>query len=159
MDILSIILIVVAALVGVGLGFGAALLYATVILLNKHIKGVEALDKTAAQMLSATVVLIPYVLLTEKVSALSFTGPSVALLLGMGIVHTGLAYVLYFGSLRKLTAHTAAVFSYIDPVVAVLLSALFLGEKRGLGGILGTLLILGAAVLGEMPDQKISREG
>ena len=146
-------------MLGVGLGLGAALLYATVILLNKRIKGVEALDKTAAQMLSATVVLIPYVLLTEKVSALSFTGPSVALLLGMGIVHTGLAYVLYFGSLRKLTAHTAAVFSYIDPVVAVLLSALFLGEKLGLGGILGTLLILGAAVLGEMPDQKISREG
>ena len=144
---------------GIAFGLGAAVLYATVILLNKHIKGVEALDKTAAQMLSATVVLIPYVLLTEKVSALSFTGPSVALLLGMGIVHTGLAYVLYFGSLRKLTAHTAAVFSYIDPVVAVLLSALFLGEKLGLDGILGTLLILGAAVLGEIPDQKIFREG
>lgn len=144
----------VKELLGVGLGLGAAALYATVILLNKRIQGVEALDKTAAQMLSATVVLLPYVLLTEKVSALSFTGPSLALLLGMGIVHTGFAYVLYFGSLRKLSAHTAAIFSYIDPVVAVLLSALFLGETLRMGGVIGTLLILGAAVLGEMPDKK-----
>jgi drug/metabolite transporter (DMT)-like permease len=75
------------------------------------------------------------------------------LLIGMGLVHTGLAYVLYFGALRKVPAHRAAVLSYIDPVVAVLLSALLLNEKMTLWGILGTVLILGAALLGEWPEK------
>ena len=116
---------------GMLLGLGAAALYASVILLNKRITGMEAIEKTAVQIMSATVVLLPYVLLTEDVGALVFTKSSLALLIGMGIVHTGLAYVLYFGSLRKVSAHTAAIFSYLDPVVAVCLSALLLREPMG----------------------------
>jgi len=88
------------------------------------------------------------------VGALAFTRSSLALLVGMGIVHTGLAYVLYFGSLRKVSAHTAAIFSYIDPVVAVCLSALLLREPMGLEGVMGTVLILGAALYGEWPEKE-----
>lgn len=143
-------------LLGVGLGLGAAALYATVILMNKRITGMEALDKTAVQMLSAAVVLLPYVLLTEDLSAIRWNTSSAALLLGMGIVHTGLAYVMYFGSLRGVPAQSAAIFSYIDPVVAVLLSALLLKEGMSAGGILGTVLILGAAFLGELPENRKS---
>ena len=91
--------------------------------------------------------------MTENVGAMTASAGDWRLLIGMGLVHTGLAYVLYFGALRKVPAHRAAVLSYIDPVVAVLLSALLLNEKMTLWGILGTVLILGAALLGEWPEK------
>jgi len=93
-----------------------------------------------------------YVLLTEDVSALSLT-PAQGLLLGvLGIVHTGIAYSLYFSSIRTLEAQTIAIGSYLDPILAVLLSALFLREPLGLHGIIGAVLILGAALVSEMGE-------
>ena len=71
------------------------------------------------------------------------------MLITVGIVHTGIAYMLYFGSIGNLPAQTAAIFSYIDPVTAVLLSAFLLGEELSLSGIIGAVLILGGAVLSE----------
>ena len=139
---------------GAALALGAAVLYAGVILINKRLTSVEALLRTTVQIAAASAVLVPYVILTEDAGALSMTPASWGLLLVMGLVHTGLAYVLYFGSLKDLSAHTAAVLSYVDPVVAVLLSALLLHEPMGPIGFLGTVLVLGAAVWGEWPERK-----
>ena len=111
---------------GVLLGLGAAVLYASVVLMNKQLGDVPAYDRTIVQLGSSAAVLLPYVLLTEDVGVLSFTSATLALLMVVGIVHTGMAYALYFGSLMELKAQTAAILSYIDPVVAVLLSALLL---------------------------------
>ena len=111
---------------GVLLGVGAAALYATVVLLNKRLTDVPAYDRTILQLGAAGVALLPYVLLTENVSAMEFTGLSVLMLAIVCMVHTGVAYALYFGSLMDLKAQTAAILSYIDPVVAIILSALLL---------------------------------
>ena len=86
-----------------------------------------------------------------------FTGKALALLLVVGIVHTGLAYALSFGAIQALPAQTAAIFSFIDPVVAILLSAALLGEPlRGLD-VAGGLLVLGAAFVCELPERKPRR--
>ena len=98
--------------------------------------------------------LLPYVLLTENLGALTFTPGTIGLLLVVGIVHTGIAYALYFGSLMQLKAQTAAILSYIDPVVAVLLSALVLREHMSLLSGLGAVLVLGAAVVSELPSRR-----
>ena len=105
-------------------------------------------------MAAAAVVLLPYVLLTEELSTLSPAPVELGLLLVVGVIHTGLAYMLYFGSMNALEAHTLAIFSYIDPIVAILLSALLLHEPLGLGSILGAVLILGAAFVSEQPEKK-----
>lgn len=139
---------------GILLGTGAALLYASVVLLNKRTVGVEPMSRTMVQMASAAAVLLPYVLLTEQVGTLQFAPLTLVLLAVVGIVHTGIAYLLYFGSMNSLPAHTLAIFSYIDPIVAILLSALLLGEPLGVGGIVGAVLILGAAFAGELPEKK-----
>ena len=68
----------------------------------------------------------------------------------VGIVHTGIAYVLYFGSIKELPAQTVAIFSYIDPILAILLSALLLKENMDMLSILGALLILGSTFVSEM---------
>jgi len=141
-------------LTGVLLGVSAALLYASVVLMNKRCGSVDPTNRTMLQMAAAAVVLLPYVLLTEDVSALESDTRGIVLLLVVGVIHTGLAYLLYFGSMNDLKAHTLAIFSYIDPIVAILLSALLLGEPLGLGGIIGAVLILGAAFVSELPDKK-----
>ena len=72
----------------------------------------------------------------------------------VGIVHTGVAYALYFGAVSDMKAQTAALFSYLDPVVAILLSVLLLGEPMTLAVGIGAVLVLGAALLCEMEPGK-----
>ena len=143
-----------SGLKGVLLGLGAAVLYASVVLMNKQLGDVPAYDRTIVQLGSSAAVLLPYVLLTENLGTLSFTPGTIGLLLVVGVVHTGIAYALYFGSLMELKAQTAAILSYIDPVVAVLLSALVLREHMSLLSGLGAILVLGAAVVSELPSRR-----
>jgi len=132
---------------GILFGCGAAVFYASVVLLNKHMKDIPSYDMTVVQLFSASVTILPYTLLTEDISLEAFSPKAVVMLLIVGAVHTGLAYVLYFGSVKALPAQTAAIFSYIDPVVAIILSAILLAEPLTLLGAVGAVLILGATFL------------
>ena len=76
------------------------------------------------------------------------------MVLAVGFIHTGLAYAMYFGSMGALGAQTVALYGYIDPVVAVALSALLLSEKLGAAELLGTALILCATAVSELPEKK-----
>lgn len=149
-DILNVGVSDMAELRGILLGLGAAALYASVILLNKKLTDISAYDRTVIQLGAAAVVLLPYVLLTENWSAVTLEPLTIILLLAVGVVHTGAAYAMYFGSMRELSAQTVAIFSYIDPILAVILSAIILGEPMGLGVIIGGILILGATLAGEL---------
>lgn len=139
----------IAELKGVLLGLGAAVLYASVILMNKTLRGIEAFDKTLVQLGSAAIVLLPYVLLAEDIGGVTFTGLIVVMLIVVGIVHTGFAYALYFGSMSELKAQTIALYSYIDPILAVVLSAVLLWESIGMTGVIGAVLVLGATMISE----------
>ena len=139
---------------GVFLGVGAAVLYASVILLNKKLREISAMDRTMVQLGAAGTVLIPYVLLTTEFATLQCDAAGLILLAVVAVVHTGVAYVLYFGSLTRLSAQTAAVLSYLDPVVAVVLSALLLREEMTVYTAVGAVMILGAALLGEVEWKK-----
>lgn len=135
---------------GVLFGLGAAVCYAAVVIMNKKITGVEAFQKTKIQLLSAGIVMIPYLLLTGGFSVEGVSALTVILLFTVGLVHTGIAYVLYFGSLDGLKAQSAAIFSYIDPVAALFFSALFLREPLSLSGIAGAAMIIGSAAISEI---------
>ncbi len=135
---------------GILFGLGAAACYAAVVIMNKKITGVEAFQKTKIQLLSAGGVMIPYLLLTDGFSIDGISALTVVLLLTVGIIHTGIAYVLYFGSLDGLRAQSAAILSYIDPAAALFFSALFLREPLSLSGIVGAVLIIGSAVVSEI---------
>ena len=135
---------------GILCGLGAAALYATVMLLNQFIRGISSYDKTILQLGTAAVVVFPYALLTEGLGDFTvLTVPQALLLLAVGILHTGVAYLLYFGSMNVLSGQTIAVYSYIDPAFALLLSVLVLQEETGVAGLFGAALILGAAFLSE----------
>lgn len=141
------------ALKGIALGIGAAAFYACVILLNKKLSDVPAYDRTIVQLASSSAVILPYVLLTENIARLHASPGALLLLLCVGIIHTGLAYAIYFGSMTTLKAQTAALLSYVDPVVALILSALVLNERISLQNILGAALILGSTLISELTDK------
>lgn len=136
---------------GVLLGLGAAILYASVVIINKKIKDIGAYDKTIVQLGTSVVTVVPYMLLAENISAVKFEPVSIIMLVLVGVLHTGVAYTLYFGSMGNVKAQTIALFSYIDPVVAIILSALILREKIGILEICGSILVLGATLVSEMP--------
>ena len=136
---------------GIALGLSAAALYASVVLMNQFMGSVPAMDKTILQLLSAAAAMLPYVLWTVDFSAQPTNALALIMLLVVGVVHTGIAYWLYFGAMGKVPAQAAALLSYLDPVIAILLSALVLGEKMTLLTSAGAVLVLGATMISEMP--------
>ena len=144
---------------GILFGLGAAVFYATVILLNKSIHQVEGIHRTFLQFLSAIVVLIPYVLSTNGITLSSLNAVGWVNLLIVGLVHTGVTYCLYFSSLKELPGQEAAILSYIDPLVAVLVSVTLLGESMTAMQVIGGALILGFTLLNELsPVPKAKKE-
>ena len=138
------------SLQGILLGLGAAVFYSGVVIMNKRISGIDAYQKTIIQLLTAGAVMIPYLLLTNGFSSEGVSTRTVILLLVVGLVHTGIAYVLYFGSMDGLKVQSVAIFSYIDPVSALLFSAIFLKEPLSAMGIIGAVMIIGSAVISEI---------
>lgn len=136
--------------IGVLFGLGAAVFYAAVILLNKFIKGVAGIHRTFLQFLAAIVILAPYVALSGGVTLGSMDGSGWICLLIVGLVHTGITYCLYFSSLKELPGQTAAILSYIDPLVAVVIGVVVLGEPLSWQQLIGGGLILGFTLWNEL---------
>lgn len=140
---------------GVLLGVAAAALYAAIVLSNKQLKNIGPYDRTIMQLGISAVWMLLYNLVSGSFALCGeMDGLGIAMLVILGVVHTGIAYLLYFGSVEHLPGQTLAILSYIDPVVAVLLSVTVLGEDVGLPVLLGAVLILGAAVVSELPERK-----
>ena len=137
-------------MIGILLATGAALFYAAVILSNKRIQGVDSNTLTVLELFSAGAVVLPYALFAESFSLADLTPLAIVLVIVLGVVHTGIAYALYFGTLPSLSTATVAVLGYIDPIVAILLSALLLKEPITPFCILGALLILGASFIADI---------
>ena len=135
---------------GILLGLAAAALYSTVIMINKFVRNLSPIETTFVQLLTAAVTMIPYILLTEDVTEFVFDRRSVIFTLIVGIFHTGIVYMIYFSSVQKIPAQTTAVFSYIDPVTAIILSAVVLGERLDAVQLIGTFLILAATLFNEL---------
>lgn len=146
-------------LVGILFGLGAAVFYATVILLNKFIKNVEGIHRTFLQFLSAILILIPYVMLTSGVTLGNMNSVGWVNLLIVGFIHTGVTYCMYFSSLKELPGQKAAILSYIDPLVAVIISVTILGETMTLWQAMGGALILGFTLWNEIVPQKAVKQG
>jgi len=139
---------------GILFGLSAACLYATVVLLNKFIKGVTGLHRTFLQFVAAVAVLTPYVALTDGFTLGSLELSGWVCLLVVGLVHTGFAYCLYFSSIEALSGQQAAILSYVDPLVAIFVSVLLLGEGMTWVQALGGVLILGFTLWNELTPAK-----
>lgn len=137
---------------GILLGLGAAVFYATVILLNKFIKQVEGIHRTFLQFLAAIVTLLPYVALTGGTHFEVLATKGWVSLFIVGLVHTGITYCLYFSALKELKGQEVAILSYLDPLVAVVISVAVLGEEMTFLQLIGGILILGCTLWNELKE-------
>lgn len=139
---------------GIIYALAAAIFYASVILINKRASHAGDLEITIAQLLSAVITLIPLLIIQGETININLLMPSLWQLLTLGILHTGIAYLLYFSSIKVLEGQTVAVYCYIDPISAMAFAALFLGEQLTLIQVTGGILILGASYLIDKPRGK-----
>ncbi|MBE6015773.1 MAG: EamA/RhaT family transporter [Lachnospiraceae bacterium] len=135
---------------GVLLGLGAACFYSAVIIMSKKTPATDPYRRTTVLLLSAGITVLPYLIFTGGFVNDGFSVMSIVMLLVVGILHTGIAYAMYFGSMDGLRVQTIAVFSYIDPVFALVCSAVLLQEPLSLYGLVGAVMIIGSAVISEI---------
>ena len=136
--------------IGILFGISAAIFYAAVIILNKFIRNIDGIHRTFLQFLSAIIILVPYVLLTSGIHLGNLDIKGWGNLLIIGLFHTGITYCMYFSSLKELAGQEASILSYIDPLVAVLISVLILGETMSIAQAIGGALILGFTLWNEL---------
>lgn len=139
---------------GILFGLGAAVFYATVVILNKYIKDVTGIHRTLFQFFAAIIVLSPYVALTSGCNLAMLDGLGWGCLLVVGLVHTGITYCMYFSTMKDMTGQQVSILSYIDPLVAVFISLLVLGESMTFLQVLGGVFILGFTLWNEIGGKK-----
>ena len=142
---------------GVLCGLGAAVLYASVMIMNKSMGEVESYERTVIQLGSAGLVVLPYAILTMDDITVNLKAS--VLLVVVGVVHTGFAYLLYFGAIKKLKSQTVAILSYIDPASAIILSSIVFVQLPTVYELIGVVLIMGAAVFSEIRKKENLKYG
>ncbi|MBQ1534749.1 MAG: EamA family transporter [Erysipelotrichaceae bacterium] len=127
----------------------AAVGFVILVLINRRIRDIPQLEKTLIQLLFSMLAVLPYVYFNNGFPKL-FDLRSTLLVLMLGFLHTGVAYIFYFSSIDTLPAQSIAVLGYLEPVMNLLIGALILHEKIGISGILGALLIILASIGNEV---------
>lgn len=145
-------------MVGILYGLSAACFYTGVVILNKFLKGISGRDSAIVQLSVSAIFLLPYVIFTEKISLVGVSSQSIILLLVLGVVHTGIAYLLYFTVIQKIESQTVAIYSYVDPISAIFMSAIILNESMSLLQIIGGILIIGSTFISEVYSNKIKSQ-
>lgn len=145
-------------MVGILYGLSAACFYTGVVILNKFLKEISGRDSAIVQLSVSAIFLLPYVIFTEKISLVGVSSQSIILLLVLGVVHTGIAYLLYFTVIQKIESQTVAIYSYVDPISAIFMSAIILNESMSLLQIIGGILILGSTFISEVYSNKIKSQ-
>jgi len=136
-------------LLGIFFGIIAAAFYATLMLTNKFIKNMSGLETTLLQLTFATIILAPYVLISERDNLFHLTSLSIICIIILGVIHTGVAYYLFFSGMKGIKGQSIAALSYIDPVTSLFVSFLIFNENMTILQIIGALLLLGSTFLSE----------
>ena len=137
------------SIIGIIFGLLSACLFVVNVVFTRKVVGVNVYDKAIVQLISSVIASLPYAMLVNRSTALYVDTKTVILVLILGLLQTGVAYCFYFRAMSTLPVHTFSIFGYIEPVVAIMVSALVLHERITIFGILGAVLILGAVFLSE----------
>ena len=143
---------------GIAFALLAGLFYACVTLLSRKLDDVSRYDTALVELSFAAIAVAPYTIIAEDVSFVGFGIDSLFLLILVGILHTGVAYALYFGAASALPASKVAIYSYIDPICALLLSFVVLKEVPSSLGVIGAAMIILSAVCGDIDFKRVKND-
>ncbi len=135
------------------MGMLAAFTFAGVVICNRFLGSVPALDRVFFYLLGSACTILPYVLIMNLGKTIPVDLSSAGIVLMLGVIHTGIAYFLYLIPMASLPVRSVALLGYLEPVVSVLCSALILGDPMDFLTVAGTVLVIGSAALGEMPEK------
>ena len=131
-----------AAAVGAGASYAVAIVYA-----KRHLGLLSPLVAAAGQLVMATVLALPLAVATTASEGLDLTPRRVLAVCLLGVLGTGVAYVLFYRVIADLGPTMAAAVTYLAPVMAVTVGLLFLHEPFHLRLVAGGALIIGGIVL------------
>jgi len=126
-------------------------------LLNKFIKNLDGLETTIPQLFFATLILFLYVVFTNEMKPVFQSGLSFFLLIILGVVHTGLGFLLFFIGMKGMKTQEIALLSYFDPLVSVLISILIFKESMSIIQITGAILICCTTLIGIVNFRELKR--
>lgn len=135
---------------GVILGLLAAMAFVFLIIFNRKLKDISSYDKVVVQLGISALTILPYAIINNIGKPLILDTKTVVLVIILGVIHTGVAYCFYFGSINDIPVQAVAILGYIEPVLSVLSSALLLNEPISILGIIGAILILLSACFSEI---------
>ncbi|MGY2643554.1 DMT family transporter [Bacillus inaquosorum] len=145
-------------LLGIFFGLVAAAFYAALMLINKFIHHMGRLEITIIQLGITALLLLPYVFFTEGFGIFGVSRSSVPFIIILGIVNTGIGFWLFFSGMQKLKGQSIAMLSYVDPFVAILISAIILQEQMTIVQMLGGALLLGSTFVSENKSIKFPKQ-
>ncbi len=142
---------------GMALSAVSGMLYATIVLINRKVKArVDNQTATFVQILAAMVVLLPFVLMDGSIfTIVQMDTMAVICTILLGVLHTGVAYTLYFSVYTHMKSVEIVSYSFLEPLFGILFSVIFVGETLTFPQIVGGVLILGSTYIGEVLEDKI----
>lgn len=134
---------------GLVCGFLSAVCFALLVIAMKKVSGIGGILPPACQLLVASLV-VAAVTLSMPTAPVSLDMTNIACMVCLGIVNTGLGYYLYFSGVQRLSAQSVSICGYMEPLTALALSAILLGESLTLLQWIGAACILGGVALSEL---------
>lgn len=134
---------------GLVCGFLSAVCFALLVIAMKKVSGIGGILSPACQLLVASLV-VAAVTLSMPAAPVSLDMTNIACMVCLGIVNTGLGYYLYFSGVQRLSAQSVSICGYMEPLTALTLSAILLGESLTLLQWIGAACILGGVALSEL---------
>ncbi|WP_299843146.1 DMT family transporter [uncultured Paracoccus sp.] len=128
---------------------GAAISYAFAGTFGRRFRrmGVDPITTSAGMVTGSTLILLPVMLAVDGLPGADVPGTVWLSVILLGVICTGLAYVLYFRILARAGATNLSLVTFLVPVSAILLGWLFLNESLGLAHLLGVLMIAAGLAL------------
>lgn len=135
-------------------GWMSAVMHAAMVIASKKADRIDGMENSAVQLVASFALAAAYVAAFGKplMPVPAAEWPWAALL---GLANTGLGCYLYFSSYGGLSVQSVAVLGYLEPLSAVAMAAVALGEAMSPAQVLGAALILGGAAFGELPPKLV----
>ena len=146
-----------SSLIGMAATLGGALSYALALVYAKRFiapLGMSAVRLASYQMVLAFIVMAPFAAPGHWAALADHPSALAGLVIGLGLLGTGVAFVIYYSLIQTLGALKAASVYYIPPVVALATETIFVGESIGLKQIGGALLIMAGIFYANRPEPR-----
>ena len=139
-------------------GIGACLAYAGLTICNRLAPAIEGPERTMWQLAMASVVVLLFILFKGTGAPDTFSVKILVPVLVLGMFNTGFAMNFMFTGIQKLSSQTVGVCGYLEPMSALVFSAIFLGERMTGLQTIGVVLMLGGTAFAELyhPKKKIT---